>query len=93
MRVRRERCRGRRPTRRFELGNGLRSADRVSERRRATRRGDYDIVHDLEKTLSLAAYTEVLLTGNDVGAHVTLDGVRQVVIEMTRSALRGERAR
>jgi hypothetical protein len=70
--------------------------DAADEFTRACQRGGlggYDIVHDLEKTLSLAAYSEVLLTGNGVGADVTLDSVRQVIIEMTRNALRGKRAR
>lgn len=69
--------------------------DAADEFTRACQRGglgDYDQVHDLEKTLSLAAHSEVLLTGNGVGADVTLDGVRQVIIEMTRDALRGKRA-
>ena len=71
------------------LTSGVDTADEFTRACQRAGLGRYDIVHDLEKTLSLAAYSEVLLTGNDVGADITLDGVRQVIIEMTRNAMRG----
>ena len=50
-------------------------------------------MHDRDKTLGVAAHSEVLLTGNRVGAAVTLDDVRQVIIEIKRDALCGKRSR
>ena len=39
------------------------------------------------QALSLAAYAEVLLTGNDFGAGLTLDGIRRSLVEVIRAAL------
>lgn len=47
----------------------------------------YDFAWDLETTLALCGHIDVLLTGNELGAGVTADGVRATVIEMTRRAL------
>ena len=47
----------------------------------------YDRAWDLDKALSLAAYAEVLLTGNDFGAGLTLDGIRRTLVEVIRAAL------
>ena len=47
----------------------------------------YGRVWDLDRALSLTAYPEVLLTGNDFGAGLTLHGVRQTIIEVIRAAV------
>ncbi len=47
----------------------------------------YDRAWDVDKALSLAAYAEVLLTGNDFGAGLTLDGIRRSLVEVIRAAL------
>ena len=49
---------------------------------------EYDLGWDLDKALSLCAYVEVLLGGNDVGAGLTLDGVQRTLIDICRVAAR-----
>ena len=47
----------------------------------------YDRAWDVDKALSLAAYAEVLLSGNDFGARLTIDGIRRTIVEVIRMAL------
>lgn len=69
------------------LTAGLAAADRFTEALGDIGRG-YDRAWDLDKALSLCAYVEVLLTGNDLGAGLTLHGVQQTLIEVCRAAVR-----
>ncbi len=47
----------------------------------------YDRAWDLDKVLSLAEYSEVLLTGNELGAELDMTHVHDTLVDVTRAAL------